>query len=119
MAKETSHQDIVNYPDFIFNHQFNRKLAIGKYFFTFRTIVFLGAAIIVWWMNPGNKQAQYLSLFLVYIVARGFKTTKLNYASKIRKITKDGHSDEKDGAILLYSKYTWSKKRIKNALKNK
>ena len=109
----------INFNEFIYADQFNRKLSVGQYMLSTTGLTRAIITIVLFYFATNAKDyglgeyATYLrwSGFIVLgSMLSDYLSTRTKFSAKLKMIAKNKWKDKKDGGIMLLSKLSWAKK---------
>ena len=105
----------VGYTAFIYEHQFSRKIGIGKYMLSFRALTLTGLALALFYYSSLEDvdyadYTRFGAFALLAFVLKSYLSLRTRYNSKLGMIEKNGWGDAKSKSIMVLSKISWANK---------
>jgi len=109
----------INFNEFIYSDQFNRKLSIGQYMLSstgmVRSLIVITLFLLATkakTMGMGEYETYYRwgGFIVLGSMLSNYLSSRTKFSAKLTMITKNKWKDQKDGGIMLLSKLSWAKK---------
>lgn len=110
----------INFEEFIYSDQFNRKLSVGQYILStggmIRTILVLSLFTVAInatdWEIPKSYGTyfRWAGFIVLGSMLSNYLSLRTKFSAKLTMISKNRWKDKKDEGIMLLSKLSWAKK---------